>query len=165
MPQIQFTIPAGASGVLELDAERMSLGRADDNQLVIVDDSISSHHAELAFDGASWTLTDLGSTNGTKSGGARIESVGLAHGSAFQLGNVDCVFVDGEAAAYDAPTMTVSSTSAGYGSQPYNGRQRTGFGPKDKEKNPGGGLLTLVGVVGLLACGAAVYFASQMGAS
>lgn len=164
MPQIQFTIPGGASGVLELDAERMSLGRADDNQLIIVDDSVSSHHAEVAFDGTSWTLTDIGSTNGTKSGGARIESVGLTHGSAFQLGNVDCVFVDADA-VYDAPTMTVSSTSVGYGTQPYNGRLRTGFGPKAKEKNSGGGLLTLLGVVGLLACGAAVYFASQMGAS
>lgn len=167
MPRIQFTTPAGASGVLELDAERMSLGRADDNMLIISDDSVSSHHGEVSFDGSSWTLTDLGSTNGTKVGGARVENIGLASGSAFQLGNVDCVFVgDGEEAAYSAPTMTVSTpSSAGYGAQPYDRSLRRGFGPKVKEKSSGGGLLTLLGVVALAACGAAVYFAMQMGAS
>ncbi|MDP1588001.1 MAG: FHA domain-containing protein, partial [Prosthecobacter sp.] len=161
------TTPAGDSGVLELDAERMSIGRADDNQLIITDDSISSHHGELAFDGSSWTFTDLGSTNGTKVGGARVENIALVSGSPFQLGNVDCVFVgDGEEAAYSAPTMTVSAPSAtGYGAQPYDRGRRRSFGPKVKEKNSGGGLLTLLGVVALAACGAAVYFAMQMGAS
>lgn len=166
MPRIQFTTPDGASGALELDAERMSLGRADDNQLVITDDSVSSHHGEVAFDGASWTLTDLGSTNGTKLGGSRVESIALASGMSFQLGNVNCVFVgDGEEAMASAPTMTVSTTPpAGYGTQPYDRSLRRGFGPKAKEKSSGG-LLTLLGVVALLACGAAVYFAMQMGAS
>ncbi len=166
MPRIQFTTPDGASGALELDAERMSLGRADDNQLVISDDSVSSHHGEVTFDGSSWTLTDLGSTNGTKIDGSRVESVNLSSGAAFQLGNVNCVFVgDGEEAAYAAPTMTVSTPSSGYGSHPYNSKLRRGFGPKVKEKSSGGSLLTLLGFVGLLACGAAVYFAMQMGAS
>lgn len=166
MPRIQFTTPAGASGALELDAERMTLGRADDNQLIIADDSVSSHHGEVSFDGNSWTLTDLGSTNGTKLGGSRVDSLPLGHGTSFQLGNVECVFVgDGEEAAYTAPTITVSTPSSGYGSHPYNRSLRQGFGPKVKEKNPGGGLLNLLGVGALLACGAAVYFAMQMGAS
>lgn len=168
MPRIQFTTPEGATGALELDAERMSVGRADDNQLIIPDDSVSSHHGEFAFDGSTWTLTDLGSTNGTKIGGNRVESIQLTHGGDFQLGNVNCVFFGDAAAeedAYSAPTMTATAPSTGYGSLPYNGRLRQGFGPKVKQKNPGSGLLTLLGVVGILACGAAVYFAKQMGAS
>ncbi len=60
--------------------------------------------------------------------------------------------------------MTVSTPSSGYGSHPYNGRLRKGFGPKVKQKNPGAGLLTLLGLAGMGACGAAVYFAMQMGA-
>lgn len=179
MPRIQFTTPAGASGVLDLDAERMSIGRADDNMLVIADDSVSSRHGEVTFDGASWTLTDLGSTNGTKVDGSRVDSVALSSGAAFQLGNVDCVFVgddagsnesesasDSDEAAYSAPTISVSTpTSTGYGAQPYNRSLRRGFGPKTKEKSGGGGLVTLLGVVGLLACGAAAYFATQIGVS
>ena len=165
MPRIQFTTPDGASGALELDAERMSVGRADDNQLVIADDSVSSHHGEVAFDGSSWTLTDLGSTNGTKIGGSGVETVNLTSGGAFQLGNVNCVFIgDSEEESYSGQTSTMSTASSGYGSLPYNGRLRTGFGPKVKQKNPGGALQTLLGVVGLLACAAAVYFAKQMGA-
>lgn len=171
MPRIQFTTPAGASGVLELDAERMSIGRADDNMLIIADDSVSSHHGEVSFDGSSWTLTDLGSTNGTKLGGSRVDAVSLAPGGAFQLGNVDCVFV-GDAAesasedAYGASTIAVPTpTSTGYGAQPYNRSLRRGFGPKAKEKDSGGGLLTMLGVVAILACGAAAYFASQIGAA
>ncbi|MFO1483142.1 MAG: FHA domain-containing protein [Verrucomicrobiaceae bacterium] len=168
MPRIQFTTPDGASGVLELDAERMTLGRADDNQLIIADDSVSSHHGEVAFDGASWTLNDLGSTNGTKVGGSRVETVKLNAGASFQLGNVNCVFLgDGEEAAAAAPTVTISSgSSVGYGTLPYDRSLRRGFGPKAKEKSSGGsGLLTLLGVIALLACGAAVYFAMQMSAS
>lgn len=164
MPRIQFTTPDGASGALELDAERMTLGRADDNQLIITDDSVSSHHGEVAFDGSSWTLSDLGSTNGTKIDGSRVEAVTLTHGSAFQLGNVDCVFV-GDEEISSAPTITISTQSGGYGSQPYNGKLRQGFGPKVKEKDSGGGMLTLLGVASLMACGTAIYFASQMGAS
>ena len=165
MPRIQFTTPDGASGALELDAERMSVGRADDNQLIIAEDSVSSHHGEFAFDGSSWTLTDLGSTNGTKVGGSRVENVNLTPGGAFQLGNVNCVFLgDGEEEAYSSQSATVSTPSSGYGILPYNGRLRTGFGPKVKQKNPGGAMLTLLGVAGLLACGAAVYFANLMGA-
>lgn len=167
MPRIQFTTPDGASGALELDAERMSLGRADDNQLIITDDSVSSHHGEVSFDGSSWTLTDLGSTNGTKLGGSRVESIALAPGASFQLGNVDCVFIgDGEEADYSAPTMTVNTpSSAGYGAHPYDRSLRQGFGPKAREKSSGGGILNLLGIAALLACGAAAYFASQLGAS
>jgi pSer/pThr/pTyr-binding forkhead associated (FHA) protein len=166
MPRIQFTTPDGASGTLELDAERMSIGRADDNQLIIADDSVSSHHGEFAFDGSFWTFVDLGSTNGTKVGGARVETISLASGAAFQLGNVDCVFQgDDGGDAYADQTMTTSSQASGYGSLPYNGSLRQGFGPKVKPKNPGSVLLTLLGVVGILACSAAAYFASQMGAS
>ncbi|MBN8421168.1 MAG: FHA domain-containing protein [Verrucomicrobia bacterium] len=165
MPRIQFTTPDGASGALELDAERMSVGRADDNQLIIADDSVSSHHGEFMFDGSSWTFTDLGSTNGTKVGGSRVDNVNLASGAAFQLGNVNCVFLgDGEEESYSSQTSTVSTPSSGYGTLPYNGRLRTGFGPKVKQKNPGSALVTLLGLAGLLACGAAVYFAKQMGA-
>lgn len=170
MPRIQFTTPTGASGVLELDAERMTLGRADDNMLIVADDSVSSHHGEVTFDGASWTLTDLGSTNGTKVGGSRVEVLSLAPGASFQLGNVDCVFVGDGAesassqAAYSAPTRT-SSTAGGYGAEPYDRSFRRGFGPKAKEKNAGAGMLNLLGVAALLAVGAAIYFTLQLGAA
>src|SRR5690242_17902716 len=45
----------------------LRIGRAPDNTLVINDPQSSSHHAEIApgFDGNSYQITDLNSTNGT----------------------------------------------------------------------------------------------------
>lgn len=50
---------------LELKAGVMTIGRGADNDIVIDQPGISRHHARLDFDGASYTVTDLHSTNGT----------------------------------------------------------------------------------------------------
>lgn len=42
-----------------------TVGRDPDNVLVANDAQVSRHHAEIQFDGASWNLLDLQSTNGT----------------------------------------------------------------------------------------------------
>lgn len=169
MAKIQYNTPEGASGELELTAERMTLGRGDDNMLVIADASVSSHHGEVALEGGTWTFTDLGSTNGTKVADQRVDRIELSHGGNFTIGNVECVFV-GDAVeepepepepAYEAPTRS-APTSAGYAATAIDRSRRSGFGPKVKEKNPGAAPLMFLGVLGLLACGAAVYLFNQM---
>lgn len=42
-----------------------TIGRRDDNSIVIDDSFVSGSHAELVFDQGRWYLQDLGSTNGT----------------------------------------------------------------------------------------------------
>lgn len=170
MPKIQFTTTDGAVGEVDLDQERMTVGRADDNHIVIPDGSVSSHHAEIAFDGSSWVLTDTGSTNGTKVGGQRVETVNLDVTGAFTLGSVDCVFI-GDAASHtasSAPAARSSShaatmSSGGYSSQSYDRSQRTGFGPHKKEKDGARSALMAFGFVALLACAAAAFMATKMG--
>ena len=50
----------------EGDSERLTLGRAEDNDIVIQAPQISGHHAELRLvDADHWSLVDLGSLNGT----------------------------------------------------------------------------------------------------
>lgn len=168
MAKIQFTTPDGVSGEVELTAERMSLGRADDNMIVIDDASISSHHGEVAIEGHAWVLTDLGSTNGTKLGGERVERIELAHGGSFTLGSVECVFVgDYEEApaepSYEAPSRTVTTTG-GYGSIALDRSTRTGFGPKAKAKGNGSGGLIALGVIALLVCAYAAFTFTQLSA-
>jgi hypothetical protein len=164
MPSIQFTTPSGSSGLLEITSERMSLGRAEDNQLVIADDSVSSHHGEVGFDGTNWIFSDLGSTNGTKISGERVEALQLAHGGSFTLGDVECVFFGDEQASAPAAgggsSRTVSSGSLA--SRPYDRSLRTGFGPKKVVKGSGSGGMIALGFLGLLASGAAIYFSSQL---
>lgn len=158
MAKIQFSTPEGAVGEVELSAERLSLGRADDNSIVIAHDSLSSHHGEFTFDGASWIFTDLGSTNGTSVGGQRVESLEMAHGGTFNIGHLECVFSgDGEVEepAHAAPTRTMSSSS--YASRPIDRSRRSGFGAKAKPKSNGYAPLYVLGLIALGACAYAAF--------
>ena len=50
----------------------VTLGRAHDSTLVLTDDYASNKHARLVPDGGTWTLEDLGSTNGTYLGTTKV---------------------------------------------------------------------------------------------
>src|SRR6266566_1300508 len=63
----------GPAGRTTLGTGLVTLGRAPDNQLVINDSKASSHHAEIRFVGQDYTITDLGSTNGTFVNEQRLE--------------------------------------------------------------------------------------------
>lgn len=65
---------AGTS--VPLGSDTITLGRSADNTIVLDDEFISSHHARLFPDGASdsWTIEDLGSTNGTVVAQTRIDA-------------------------------------------------------------------------------------------
>ncbi|WP_038172308.1 FHA domain-containing protein [Verrucomicrobium sp. BvORR106] len=193
MPKIQFTTPDGGTLELDLTTERVRVGRAEDNDFVIADGSVSSYHGEIINKGDGVELRDLGSTNGTHFDGARVEQAEVGPGQSFRLGNVTG-YVEGEAvaeapaeyeeaaapeyeeevveaAAPAAPSRSWSQAPAssgapvvtGLGSTPCPSGQRRGFGPKAKEKNAGGGLMALA-FVGLAACGAAVFMILKMGA-
>lgn len=160
MAKIQYTTPAGASAEAEFVAERMSIGRAADNHLVIADESVSSHHGEIALEQGAWILTDLGSTNGTKVGGERVDRVELVHGGTFTLGHVECLFLgdEAEAAPHAAPRR-----AAGYAVQPIDKSRRRDFGPKAKTKSEGSGPILLLGVLALLVCAYAAFSFTQLG--
>lgn len=50
---------------VDLDGRPLLMGRAQDADLVLVDDYASGRHARLFPQGTRWFLEDLGSTNGT----------------------------------------------------------------------------------------------------
>ncbi len=70
-----------------------TLGKAAGSHLSLVHDSTAStNHAQITFDGAAWTLTDLGSTNGTFANGSRVTSVKLFPGMSLRVGSTDVRF-------------------------------------------------------------------------
>ena len=75
---------AGATHSLALPVVR--LGSDRDNDLVLADPAASRHHAELRCEDGALILRDLGSTNGTFLGEARVREVELAPGSEFRIG-------------------------------------------------------------------------------
>jgi pSer/pThr/pTyr-binding forkhead associated (FHA) protein/uncharacterized protein YegL len=61
--------------ILEITAPaKLTLGRVADNNLVIDDANVSSHHATLEATNDTINVTDLGSTNGTKLNGVLLEA-------------------------------------------------------------------------------------------
>jgi hypothetical protein len=83
----------------------LSVGRRPDAGLSLADGSVSGKHAELRVAGARLEVVDLGSTNGTRVGGAKIESALLSHGDALQFGNVRLTVHDVEFAGGDGPAL------------------------------------------------------------
>jgi hypothetical protein len=99
----------GLAGRTALGTGVVTLGRAPDNQLVINDSKASSHHAEIsqASDGQSYSLIDLGSTNGTFVNGQRIDqNVALSLNAGDTVGIGDTTFTyEVSGASQVAPTI------------------------------------------------------------
>jgi pSer/pThr/pTyr-binding forkhead associated (FHA) protein len=71
----------------------VNIGRADYNDLVFPDESVSTTHAKLQRREGVWVLVDLDSTNGTFVDGERIKGeVPLAPGATVRLGEIGLVF-------------------------------------------------------------------------
>jgi pSer/pThr/pTyr-binding forkhead associated (FHA) protein len=71
----------------------VNIGRADYNDLVIPEPSVSSSHAKLQRREGIWVLSDLGSTNGTFVDGERVaDETPLGPGAAIRFGEVTTLF-------------------------------------------------------------------------
>jgi hypothetical protein len=64
-------ITAGASS-RTFTGDTVRIGRAMDNDVVVLNGSVSRHHAELRHDGSRWELVDLESRQGTYIDGTRV---------------------------------------------------------------------------------------------
>ncbi len=70
-----------------------NIGRADYNDLVVPDESVSTTHAKLQRREGVWVLVDLDSTNGTFVDGDRVKGESpLAPGATVRFGEVSLVF-------------------------------------------------------------------------
>ncbi|MDQ2964548.1 MAG: FHA domain-containing protein [Chloroflexota bacterium] len=79
--------PDGTQREVEVDGALLTIGRGNDNGLVIHDSRISRHHARLQARRGTLVLTDLGSTNGLRVNGVRVDEVVLGEGDQIELGD------------------------------------------------------------------------------
>lgn len=59
-------------GVIPVNG-KLTIGRKDDNLLVLIDPYVSSHHVKIFLKNTDFIIEDMGSTNGTLLNGERME--------------------------------------------------------------------------------------------
>ncbi|MCE9519201.1 MAG: FHA domain-containing protein [Verrucomicrobia bacterium] len=181
MPKIQLITQDGTKLKFELNVDRATVGRAEGNDIVVPDSSVSSRHGEILLKGDDIEVVDLGSTNGTYFGGERVERATIKPGGKFKFGSVEGLLVGEEVTpevAKEEPSSThadeesqsswsgASASAAiigGLGATPCPTSLRKGFGPKVKKKDKVASIFIMIGVISLLVCAGAIFLISRMG--
>jgi pSer/pThr/pTyr-binding forkhead associated (FHA) protein len=89
----------------ELNVDRTTIGRVDDNTLQIADPSVSSHHCEVQLHGSEILIRDLNSTNGSFINGEKITEKVLKPGQTLRLWQVELKLeAEGATAAAATPS-------------------------------------------------------------
>jgi FHA domain len=99
-----------AGRAFELNVERTTVGRVEDNTFQIADGSVSSHHAEILLRGAEIFIRDLNSTNGTFLNGEKISESVLKPGQVLRFGQVELKIDDGKPVTPPPPPAPVSAS-------------------------------------------------------
>ncbi len=87
----------------ELNVERTTVGRIEENTFQIADASVSSRHAEILLRGPEILIRDLNSTNGTFINGEKVSEAILKPGQTLRFGQVELKIDDGQPQAAPAP--------------------------------------------------------------
>ena len=77
-----------------LDTDSVHIGRHPDADVLLDDITVSRRHVEIVRDASGYTVTDLGSLNGTYLNGESIETARLADGDKLQIGKFKLVFME-----------------------------------------------------------------------
>lgn len=91
--KLAIHVPTQAVAIHVLaDGADLTLGRAADNGCVLAHDSVSRRHARLHDEGGRWIIEDLGSKNGVRVNGSRVDKADLADDQWLAIGDVFCEF-------------------------------------------------------------------------
>jgi len=99
----------------DLNVDKTTIGRVEDNTFQIADASVSSHHCEIVLRGSDVVIHDLGSTNGSFINGEKISESVLKPGQTLKLGQIELQLVPDGApmpAMKSAPAPAAAAPSA-----------------------------------------------------
>jgi pSer/pThr/pTyr-binding forkhead associated (FHA) protein len=86
----------------ELNVDRTTIGRVEDNMFQIAEASVSSHHCEVLLRGSDVVIKDLNSTNGTFINDEQITERVLKPGQTLRLGQIELKLETGTSASTPA---------------------------------------------------------------
>ncbi|MBA3781436.1 FHA domain-containing protein [Nocardioides sp. InS609-2] len=85
----------GAGNRFLLDTDLVTAGRHPESEIFLDDVTVSRRHADFRRTGSSFSVSDVGSLNGTYVNRDRIDSVDLTDGDEVQIGKYRLVFFSG----------------------------------------------------------------------
>jgi adenylate cyclase len=85
--------------VFEIKQDKITLGRAETCDIILVDNSVSRQHAIITKQGEQYTLIDNQSRNGSFVNGVLVTTKNLSHGDTIRIGQTLLEFVDKEQVA------------------------------------------------------------------
>jgi len=174
MATINLKLADGRDQKIILTKPVSTIGRDSQNDIVINDESVSTHHAEIRLEDGRHILKDLGSTNGLRVNGERAMEAVLNDGDLLRFGGVSGSYVGAKAVAVVAPPEPESVVeselppaaevhSGTSTSQLAPGIEPRGFGKKATEKKDGKQSAFIgLGVLGILVCIAAIAMSATM---
>ena len=77
----------------QINKEKYSIGKTQDNDLVLRDEFVSRHHGEIRFRNGEFFIRDLGSKNGIFIGGKRIQGATLTSNTRIDIGKRNIEFI------------------------------------------------------------------------
>ncbi|MBX3231551.1 MAG: sigma 54-interacting transcriptional regulator [Labilithrix sp.] len=89
---LAVVLSGSAKGTSKVVGGRFTIGKANDNDLVLGDDTVSRHHCEILRAPDGLHVRDLESTNGTKIDGTRVREATLQPGNVLKVGEVEIHF-------------------------------------------------------------------------
>ena len=103
----------GQGRTFTFSKDRVRVGRAPDNDLVLVDGSVSRYHCELLVRGGTVELSDAHSTNGVKLNGRKLgDIVVLRDLDVIELGRLQLRFHQGKQPSAEGSSSAVSESTA-----------------------------------------------------
>lgn len=93
MPKILIHYPDGTTAKFGLNGKVFTIGRSDNNDIVLRDGASSGYHAVLKLtDCGDFAVSDLDSTNYTKVNGQKVSTLTLMNGDVIQFGDTRAVY-------------------------------------------------------------------------
>lgn len=111
MPKLLLKFNAAVIKEVAMDKPSLTVGRKDDNDIVIDNPAISGHHCKLTLEGGGYYIEDLESTNGTFVNEKKIKKSGLHHNDVIGLAKHALVFLNEAEVAAAAPAGPASDAT------------------------------------------------------
>jgi pSer/pThr/pTyr-binding forkhead associated (FHA) protein len=136
----------------ELNVDKTTIGRVEDNAFPITEPSISSHHCEVLLRGSDVVVKDLNSTNGTFINGEKIAGEAtLKPGQILRLGQIELrLETDAPLSASKKPVDSTMVVQRGVSLTELEAGARGGFDTSSKgfsKKDNKGNRMFLIGAI------------------